>query len=94
MNRLAIIIPVKSPLLGKSRLASVLPPRYRHVLNLRLLQHTFAEVSALSDMADVLVVSSDPDVLTDAARSGFHVCPELGSCEDGTAPSRSVRGRH
>jgi 2-phospho-L-lactate guanylyltransferase len=80
MTRLAIVIPVKSLLRGKSRLAGVLSPWDRYALNLRLLRHTFAEVSALTDIADIHVVSSAADVLAEAAQRGFKACAESEPC--------------
>ena len=76
MNRLAIIIPVKPPREGKSRLAAVLPDARRYDLNLRLLKHTFDQAAGLQDIADVHVVSRSPDVIADAAMRGFQTCVE------------------
>jgi 2-phospho-L-lactate guanylyltransferase len=81
MKRLAIIVPVKPPHEGKSRLNAVLSASDRYDLNLQLLNHTFDRVADLSDLADIYVVSRSSDVLTEAARRGFAVCPEPGHGE-------------
>jgi 2-phospho-L-lactate guanylyltransferase len=78
MTRLAIIIPVKSPREGKSRLAGELSARGRHLLNLQLLRHTFDQVAGLSDIADIRVVSRSPDVLAEAFQRGFSTSLETG----------------
>ncbi len=51
MNRLAIIVPVKSLPNGKPRLAGMMSATERHALNLRLLRHTLDEVAELADIA-------------------------------------------
>lgn len=76
MKELAIIIPVKPPREGKSRLAAVLPEARRYDLNLRLLSHTFAQAAALKDIAEIHVVSRSPEVIADAANRGFAACVE------------------
>lgn len=76
MNTLAIIIPVKPPCEGKSRLAAVLPQAKRYDLNLRLLRHTFDQAAGLQDIADIHVVSRSPDVIAEAAVRGFQTCAE------------------
>jgi 2-phospho-L-lactate guanylyltransferase len=81
MNLLAIIIPVKSPSEGKSRLSEVLAANDRYELNARLLTHTLDQVAQLADIADVHVVSKAPDVLAEAARRGFAACPESELCD-------------
>jgi 2-phospho-L-lactate/phosphoenolpyruvate guanylyltransferase len=68
---LAIIVPVKPPHEGKSRLAGELSSHRRYLLNWRLLRHTFDQVAMLSDIADVRVISRSPDVLAEALRRGF-----------------------
>lgn len=81
MNKLAIIIPVKPPREGKSRLAAVLQDAGRYDLNLRLLRHTFAQAAGLHDIADVHVVSRSPDVIAEAAERGFETCVEPAGFE-------------
>jgi 2-phospho-L-lactate guanylyltransferase len=81
MKPLAIIIPVKSPWEGKSRLIEVLPADDRYQLNSRLLTHTLDQVAHMVDIADVYVVSKSPDVLAEAVQRGFTACPESDACE-------------
>jgi len=76
MKQLAIIIPVKAPELGKSRLAGVLSAGDRHALNWRLLGHTLDQVAALADIAEVIVVSKSPAVRAEAAARRFTTCAE------------------
>jgi 2-phospho-L-lactate guanylyltransferase len=79
MKRLAIIIPVKSPEDGKSRLAGVLSAGDRYALNQRLLNNTLDQVAELTDVADVHVVSKSSAVLVNASQRGFasHLEPSL-----------------
>lgn len=81
MNRLAIIVPVKLPLLGKSRLGAVLRTYRRHKLNLGLLKRTLNEVGKLANVADVIVVSKSPEVLDLAVQVGFRHCLEPAECD-------------
>ena len=81
MTSLAIVLPVKSPLLGKSRLKSIMTDDDRHALNRWLCHRTFDQVAALSDEAHVYVVSKSHEVLHDASRRGFVACGEPDHCE-------------
>ncbi len=81
MKQLAIIIPVKSPEEGKSRLAGVLSAQDRETLNWRLLAGTLDQVAALTDIADVIVVSKSAAVLAEAARRDFMACGEADSSD-------------
>lgn len=81
MKPLAIVIPVKSPREGKSRLKEVLPADHRYELNSRLLTHTLDQVVNLAGLADVYVVSKSTDVLAEAALRGFIACSESNLCE-------------
>jgi 2-phospho-L-lactate guanylyltransferase len=81
MKPLAIIIPVKSPREGKSRLTGVLRADDRYELNSRLLTHTLDQVAHMIDIAEAYVVSKSPAVLAEAARRGFTACPESDPCE-------------
>jgi 2-phospho-L-lactate guanylyltransferase len=81
MKKLAIIVPVKPLRQGKSRLAGVLSAPDREALNLRLLTHTLDQVAALTDLAEIIVVSKSSDVLADAARRGFTSCLEPHVCD-------------
>jgi 2-phospho-L-lactate guanylyltransferase len=81
MQRLAIVVPVKPPREGKSRLDGILSASNRYDLNLRLLKHTLDQVAELSDLADIYVVSKSSDVLTEAAGRGFEACLEPSDSE-------------
>jgi 2-phospho-L-lactate guanylyltransferase len=76
MKSLAIVIPVKPPQEGKSRLASVLQADERCDLNLELMRHTFDQVAPLAEIAEIYVVSKSVEVLAEAARRGFKSCSE------------------
>lgn len=81
MKRLAIIVPVKSPEQGKSRLTAVMRECQRQKLNLGLLRRTLNEAGKLKHIADVIVVSKSPEVLEQAVRCGFRGCSELADCD-------------
>lgn len=81
MKRLAIIVPVKSPQQGKSRLGAVMRECHRYKLNLGLLSRTLNEAGKLKDVADVIVVSKSPEVLEQAIQHGFKSCPESTGCD-------------
>jgi 2-phospho-L-lactate guanylyltransferase len=81
MTKPAIIIPVKPPGEGKSRLAAALSPDARHALNGRLLRHTLDEVALLGGMFDVYVVSRSREVLAEAGLRRFVPCPEPDGCD-------------
>lgn len=76
MKQLAIVIPVKSPREGKSRLAGMLQPAERYDLNFELMRHTFDQVAPLAEAAEVYVVSKSFEVLGEAMRRGFSTCSE------------------
>lgn len=91
MKPLAIIIPVKSPCEGKSRLNGVLNAAERYDLNVRLFTHTFAQAGELAALADVYVISRSEDVL-DAARSrGFAAISEPDHADLNDAVTRASR---
>jgi 2-phospho-L-lactate guanylyltransferase len=71
MQTLTIIIPVKPPSEGKSRLATHLNTEQRLLFNKRLIRHTFEQVSKLSDIARAHVVSRSVDIAADALSYGF-----------------------
>lgn len=81
MKSLAIIIPVKQPEQGKSRLAGALLPHDRLALNRALLRHTLEQAAGLADIADIYVVSKSAEVGADALRRGFARCDEPAACE-------------
>lgn len=71
MQKLTIIIPVKPPSEGKSRLATHLNAKQRRLFNQRLIRHTFEQVSELSDIARAHVVSRSVDIAAVAVSYGF-----------------------
>lgn len=81
MKPLAIIIPVKPPEQGKSRLAGALLPQDRLALNRALMKHTFDVAAGLRDLADVFVVSKSHDVRAEATTRGFVACDEPDTCD-------------
>jgi 2-phospho-L-lactate/phosphoenolpyruvate guanylyltransferase len=81
MKSLAIVIPVKPPEQGKSRLSSVLLPQDRLALNRALLRHTFEQAAKLADFASIYVVSKSAEVAADASKRGFVACDEPETCE-------------
>ncbi len=72
----AAVIPVKPLVEGKSRLASVLTDEQRVILNKNLYRHVLKTVIATPAINDVLVISSDEEVLTLAEEAGAHAIPE------------------
>ena len=91
MKPLAIIIPVKSPVEGKSRLKAVLNPAERYELNVSLFTHTFAQASELAALADVYVVSKSNDVLDMAKAHGFATISEPDHSDLNAAAMRAAR---
>ncbi|MCA9969541.1 MAG: 2-phospho-L-lactate guanylyltransferase [Anaerolineales bacterium] len=85
------VIPVKPLHSSKSRLAHLLSPTARADLIHRFLQHTLALLTALPDVAGVLVVSRDPAVLALAAAHGAVACPEPAPHGLNTAVSHAVQ---
>lgn len=73
MQTLTIIIPIKPPAEGKSRLATHLNAEQRLSFNRTLIRRTFDQVSELSDIARVHVVSRSTSVAADAKAYGFTV---------------------
>lgn len=76
---LAIVIPVKCPSKGKSRLSSVMTAEQRFDLNWWLINSTFDQVASLLELARVYVVSESDDVLRAAKARGFESCRESPS---------------
>jgi 2-phospho-L-lactate/phosphoenolpyruvate guanylyltransferase len=81
MKSLAIVIPVKRPEHGKSRLAGALLPSDRLALTRSLLRHTFTQAAGLADIADIYVMSKSAEVRADAARRGFQAYEEPAACD-------------
>jgi 2-phospho-L-lactate guanylyltransferase len=91
MTSLAIVLPVKSPRLGKSRLKSIMTDDDRQAFNRWLYQRTFEQVAALRDETNVYVVSKSHEVLEDASRRGFVACREPEHCELNSAIATAAR---
>lgn len=91
MTRLAIVLPVKDPHLGKSRLKSVMTDDNRHAFNRWLCHRTFDRVAALHEGSHVYVVSKSHDILDDASRRGFVACSEPDHCELNSAIAIAAR---
>jgi 2-phospho-L-lactate guanylyltransferase len=91
MKPLAIVIPVKSPHQGKSRLGGVLRPADRYDLNLRLLAHTLDVAAELIDDAEVYVVSKSAEALAEARLRGFAICLEPDFFDLNAAVTLAVR---
>jgi 2-phospho-L-lactate guanylyltransferase len=66
----AVVIPVRTLEGGKSRLGAVLDPEERYELVVMLLREITATAIATPGVAEVLVVSPDPEVLAIAAEAG------------------------
>mgnify|MGYP006278453085 CR=1 FL=1 len=73
------IVPVKPLRRGKSRLSEVMTVDERAELNEYLLTHTIQEISAVSEIENVLVVSRDPAALALARDLGARTVQENGS---------------
>lgn len=65
-----IVIPVRSPHEGKTRLASVLPPAMRAELVERMFRHVLGVASAAVGSGNCLVVSRSPTLLALACEAG------------------------
>jgi 2-phospho-L-lactate/phosphoenolpyruvate guanylyltransferase len=94
MSKLAIVIPVKGPHEGKSRLAGDLAPSLRYRLNRRLFRHTLDQVAQLTDMADVRIVSRSPEILAESLERGFSTSLETGHGDLNAAVSLGARDAH
>jgi 2-phospho-L-lactate guanylyltransferase len=70
------IVPIKPLLQGKSRLSGVLSALERNELNIFLLEHTLSVLKGVAEIAEVLVVSRDPEVLRRAREANAVALPE------------------
>jgi 2-phospho-L-lactate guanylyltransferase len=84
------IVPVKPLRRGKSRLAGTLTEDERTALNQELLEHTLKVLSSLKELAQVLVVSRDPQALTIARNHGAKTVQEDGQPHLNTALARAT----
>jgi len=84
------IVPVKPLRRGKSRLAGTLTEDERTALNQELLEHTLKVLSNLKELAQVLVISRDPQVLIIARNHGAKTVQEDGQPHLNTALARAT----
>jgi len=84
------IVPVKPLRRGKSRLAGTLNENERTELNRALLQHSLETLSGVSGVAEVLVVSRDPNALAIAREHGARTVQEDGASHLNTALKRAT----
>ncbi|MBK9008804.1 MAG: 2-phospho-L-lactate guanylyltransferase [Anaerolineales bacterium] len=84
------IVPVKPLRRGKSRLAGTLNENERTELNRALLQHSLETLSGVSGVAEVLVVSRDPNALAIAREHGARTVQEDGAPHLNTALKRAT----
>lgn len=87
-----VIIPVKSFILGKRRLAGAVDPLKRARLGRVLAQHVAATVVDAKQMP--LIVTADPDVAEWATRSGFPSLPDPGDGLNAAAHTGVDWARH
>ncbi len=84
--QLWLIVPVKPLSLGKSRLASLLSAQERRELARRLLLQTLKTVAAVEDLAGIIAISRDEEVLTLARAGGASTLPEAAIPTDPALP--------
>jgi 2-phospho-L-lactate/phosphoenolpyruvate guanylyltransferase len=84
------IVPVKPLRRGKTRLAGVLSEDEREMLNLSLLGHTLQTIKQAQGIEQILVVSSDPAVLSLAREYGARTVLEDGNPGLNTALQRAT----
>ena len=84
------IVPVKPLRRGKSRLSGTLTEDERTALNQELLEHTLKILSGLKELAQVLVISRDPQVLIIARNHGAKTVQEDGQPHLNTALARAT----
>jgi 2-phospho-L-lactate/phosphoenolpyruvate guanylyltransferase len=83
------IVPVKPLRRGKSRLSEILSEDERARLNHQLYRHTIDVLKQVDEISDILVVSRDSDVLTEAREAGVRTVTENGSPELNNALRRA-----
>ncbi len=83
------IVPVKPLRRGKSRLSAVLSEDERSQLNHQLFVHTLAVLKQVPAITDILVVSRDSDVLTEARELQVRTVTENGTPELNNALRRA-----
>ncbi len=83
------LVPVKPLRRGKSRLAEILSEEERSQLNHQLYRHTIEVLKEVEEISDILVVSRDSNVLTEARDLGVRTVTENGSPELNNALRRA-----
>lgn len=86
------LVPVKSLSLGKSRLTGISDDRRRE-LAVAFALDTLAAVLATPTVSEVVVVSSDPDVVAHAQRLGCTVEPDTGDLNGSLRAAAERLGR-
>lgn len=83
------IVPVKPLRRGKSRLSKILSEEERTQLNHQLFLHTIQVLKQVDSISDILVVSRDSDVLTEARELDVRTVTENGTPELNNALRRA-----
>jgi 2-phospho-L-lactate guanylyltransferase len=83
------IVPVKPLRRGKSRLSEILSEDERAQLNHQLFVHTIEVLKQVDDISEILVVSRDSDVLTEARDLDVRTVTENGTPELNNALRRA-----
>jgi len=83
------IVPVKPLRRGKSRLSEILSEDERAQLNHKLFIHTLQVLKQVDAVSDILVVSRDSDVLTEARELDVRTVTENGTPELNSALRRA-----
>ena len=83
------IVPVKPLRRGKSRLSTILSEEERTQLNQQLFFHTIDVLKQVDEITDILVVSRDSDVLTEARDRHVRTVTENGTPELNNALRRA-----
>jgi 2-phospho-L-lactate guanylyltransferase len=83
------VVPVKDRLSAKQRLSSALTPQQRQQLALAMLGDVLATLTAVSELAGVLVVTVDPQATLLARRYGARIST-AGACDGHTGAVRAA----
>ena len=73
LRNICAVVPVKETRDAKQRLAGVLTPRQRQELALAMLEDVLAALTAVPELAGILVVTIDPAAAAIAARHGSRI---------------------
>ena len=92
MTGIWAVVPVKELEGAKQRLSSVLSPEERRVLATTMLEDVLDAVSAVHELAGVLVVTVDPAATSLATRYGARIVTDSARvrAETGWRPERSL----